>query len=128
MSKAIILAVDDDRTVLNSVERDLRQKYGREYRIAKAKSGPTALEFLKEIKKRNETVALFVVDQRMPVMDGIQFLEQAMRIFPDARKVLLTAYADTEAAINAINRVNWIISCSNHGIRRLSIFTRCWTA
>jgi thioredoxin reductase (NADPH) len=106
MSKAIILAVDDDRTVLNSVERDLRQKYGREFRIAKAESGLTALEFLNEIKKRNETVALFVVDQRMPVMDGIQFLEQAMRIFPDARKVLLTAYADTEAAINAINRVN----------------------
>lgn len=106
MAKATILAVDDERSVLNSVERDLRQKYGREFRIAKADSGMQALEYLQEIKKRNEALALLVVDQRMPQMNGIQFLEQAIRIFPDTRRVLLTAYADTEAAIQAINKVN----------------------
>lgn len=106
MAKPTILAVDDDRSVLNSVERDLRQKYGREYRIVKTDSGVSAMEFLREIKKRNEALALLVVDQRMPGMDGIQFLEQAIRIYPDTRRVLLTAYADTEAAIRAINQVN----------------------
>ena len=105
MIKANILAVDDDRTVLNAVERDLRQKYGRDYRIIKAEAGKIALDVLTQLKGRNETVALFVVDQRMPEMNGIQFLEQAVLLFPDARKVLLTAYADTEAAISAINKV-----------------------
>ncbi len=104
-AKATILAVDDDHVVLNSVERDLRQKYGREYRIIKADSGKAALEVIQQLQQREETVALFVVDQRMPEMNGIQFLEQAVQIFPEARKVLLTAYADTEAAIGAINRV-----------------------
>jgi thioredoxin reductase (NADPH) len=105
MAKATIFAIDDDRGVLNSVERDLRQKYGRDYRILKAESGLAALEALEQIKQRGEPVALFVVDQRMPQMTGVQFLEQAAPIFPDARKVLLTAYADTEAAISAINKV-----------------------
>jgi thioredoxin reductase (NADPH) len=99
------MAVDDDRAVLNSVERDLRQKYGRDYRIVKADSGAAALDVLQQLKQRDDTVALFVVDQRMPQMTGVQFLEQAVSLFPDARKVLLTAYADTEAAINAINKV-----------------------
>ena len=105
MAKPTILAVDDDRTVLNSVDRDLRQKYGRDYRIIKAESGLSAIDVLKQLQQRGETVALFVVDQRMPNMTGVQFLEQATPIFPEARKVLLTAYADTEAAINAINKV-----------------------
>lgn len=105
MAKATILAVDDDRAVLNSVERDLRQQYGRDYRIIKAESGAAGLEVLHQLEQRGETVALFVVDQRMPEMTGVQFLEQATQIFTDARKVLLTAYADTEAAITAINKV-----------------------
>lgn len=105
MGKISILAVDDDRAVLNAVERDLRQKYGRDYRILKAESGTQALELVHQLKARSETVALFVVDQRMPHMSGVQFLEEALKIFPQARKVLLTAYADTEAAIQAINKV-----------------------
>jgi thioredoxin reductase (NADPH) len=105
MSKAVILAIDDDSAVLNAVERDLRQKYGRQYRVIKSDSGGQALGVLSQLKERNETVALFVVDQRMPAMTGIQFLEKARQIFPEARKVLLTAYSDTEAAIQAINKV-----------------------
>jgi thioredoxin reductase (NADPH) len=105
VAKITILAVDDDRVVLNAVERDLRQQYGREYRILKADSGEQALEAIRTLKSRGEAVALFVVDQRMPHLTGIQFLEQAQQLFPEARKVLLTAYADTEAAIQAINKV-----------------------
>lgn len=105
MARPAIIAVDDDRPVLNSVERDLRQMYGRDYRIIKAESGALALEVLAELKRRGDTVSLFVVDQRMPEMSGVQFLEAAGKVFPDARKVLLTAYADTEAAISAINKV-----------------------
>jgi thioredoxin reductase (NADPH) len=91
--------------VLNAVERDLRQKYGREYRILKAESGALALDVLEQLRQRRETIALFVVDQRMPQMTGVQFLERAAPSYPDAAKVLLTAYADTEAAIQAINKV-----------------------
>ena len=105
MAKVAIIAVDDDRAVLNSVERDLRQKYGRDYRIIKAESGPQALDLINQLKARGETVALFVVDQRMPSMTGVELLTQARQIFPESRKVLLTAYADTEAAIYAINQV-----------------------
>ena len=105
MPKAAIIAVDDDHAVLNAVERDLRQKYGRDYRIIKSGSGEQALEVLHQLKQRGDMVALYVVDQRMPQMTGIQFLEQARQIFPEARKVLLTAYSDTEAAIQAINKI-----------------------
>lgn len=105
MGKPVILAVDDDQAVLNAVERDLRQKYGRDYRILKADNGPAALHSLAQLQQRGEMVALFVADQRMPELNGVQFLERAIKLFPDARKVLLTAYADTEAAINAINKV-----------------------
>ncbi len=105
MGKIAILCVDDDRVVLNAVERDLRQKYGRDYRILKAGSGPEALGLVQGLKARSETIALFVVDQRMPEMNGVQFLEKAIEIFPQTRKILLTAYADTEAAIQAINKV-----------------------
>ena len=106
MARAAIVAVDDDRMVLNSVERDLRQKYGRDYRIVKANSGAAALEATRQLHQRGDTVALFVADQRMPEMTGVQFLEQAATVYPEARKVLLTAYADTEAAISAINQVS----------------------
>ena len=105
MTRPNIIAVDDDRQVLNAVERDLRQKYGRDYRVLKADSGAAALDLLKELQARNEAVALFVVDQRMPQMTGVEFLQEAIPLFPSARKVMLTAYADTEAAIAAINRV-----------------------
>ena len=115
MARISIIAVDDDRAVLNSVERDLRQKYGRDYRVLKAESGAAALGLLEELKQREEPVALFVVDQRMPNMTGVEFLEQAAPLFPEARKVLLTAYADTDAAINAINKVSlhWQQDSSN---------------
>jgi thioredoxin reductase (NADPH) len=105
MANPIILVVDDEPLVLNAVERDLRRKYGREYRITKATSGAQALEFIKQLQGRNDLVALFLSDQRMPLMSGVQFLEQAREAYPDARKVLLTAYADTEAAIASINQV-----------------------
>jgi thioredoxin reductase (NADPH) len=105
MAKPVILTVDDEPAVLNAVERDLRQKYGRDYRIVKADSGAAALDALGQLQQRSETVALFVADQRMPQMTGIQFLDEARKLFPDAKKVLLTAYADTQAAIQSINRV-----------------------
>ena len=102
--KPVILTVDDDPQVLRSVERDLRGKYGNEFRVLRADSGATALEILKQLKLRNEPPAFFLVDQRMPNMTGVEFLEQAMVIFPDAKRVLLTAYADTDAAIRSINK------------------------
>lgn len=105
MSKPAIFTIDDDPLVLNAIERDLRQRYGRDYQIIKASSGRGALDALQQLKLRNQAVALFVVDQRMPEMNGVQFLLQAREHNPDARKVLLTAYADTEVAINAINHV-----------------------
>ncbi|HLF28403.1 MAG TPA: FAD-dependent oxidoreductase [Anaerolineae bacterium] len=105
MAKPVIFTVDDEPTVLNAIERDLRKKFGRDYRILKADSGAAALESLRQLQLRNEPTALFLADQRMPHMTGVQFLEQARALYPDARRVLLTAYADTEAAINAINRV-----------------------
>jgi len=106
VAKPVILTLDDDPMVLNAVERDLRKKYGQDYRLMKVNSGSAALGALKELQKRNETVALFLADQRMPQMTGVQFLEQARALFPEAKKVLLTAYADTEAAIYAINQVD----------------------
>ena len=102
--KPVILTVDDDPQVLRSVERDLRSKYGNEFRVLRADSGTTALEILKQLKLRNEPPAFFLVDQRMPNMTGVEFLEQAMVMFPDAKRVLLTAYADTDAAIRSINK------------------------
>jgi thioredoxin reductase (NADPH) len=105
MSKPIILTLDDDPHVLRAVERDLRSKFGATYRIARADSGQAALELLRGWKSRGDVSALFLVDQRMPNMTGVEFLQEAMRIYPDARRVLLTAYADTDAAITAINQV-----------------------
>jgi thioredoxin reductase (NADPH) len=102
--KPVLLTVDDDPNVLRAIERDLRQHYGNRFRILKIESGNKALELVKQLKLRNETLALLLVDQRMPYMPGVVFLEQAMNIFPDAKRVLLTAYADTEAAIRSINK------------------------
>ena len=103
MTKPTIFAVDDDVEVLRAVERDLRGRYSEHYRVMRADSGATALEALRTLKKRNAPVALLLVDQRMPQMTGVEFLGRAIEIFPDAKRVLLTAYADTEAAIAAIN-------------------------
>jgi len=103
MAKPIILAVDDDVSVLEAVVQDLRRKYGQKYRILRAASGQAALDICKQLKERNDVIALFLSDQRMPGMTGVDFLETAIPLFPDAKRVLLTAYADTEAAIRAIN-------------------------
>ena len=103
MAKPVILTVDDDADVLQAIARDLRQQYGDRFRILRADSGAAALEAIQKLKLRNEPVALFLVDQRMPQMNGVEFLEQALEIFPDAKRALLTAYADTDAAIRAIN-------------------------
>jgi thioredoxin reductase (NADPH) len=103
MAKPAILSVDDDPEVLQAVARDLRQHYGDRFRIVRADSGASALEALQQLKLRNESVALFLADQRMPRMEGVEFLEHASEIFPLAKRVLLTAYADTDAAIRAIN-------------------------
>jgi thioredoxin reductase (NADPH) len=105
LAKPTIVTVDDDRVVLSAVERDLRRQYGKEYRILGADSGAAALDALKQLKLRGDPVALFVVDQRMPQMTGVEFLAQAIELFPAAKRVLLTAYADTEAAIRAINDI-----------------------
>jgi thioredoxin reductase (NADPH) len=100
-----ILTVDDDEPVLRAIERDLRRRYGEEYRILAAGSGPEALEITRELTKRGDAVAMFVVDQRMPVMTGIELLRETLSLQPDSKRVLLTAYADTEAAIAAINEI-----------------------
>jgi thioredoxin reductase (NADPH) len=105
MAKPVIWTVDDDPDVLRAVERDLRRQYGDRYRVISADSGASALEAVKQLKLRNDPVALFLVDQRMPRMSGVEFLEQAIEFYPDAKRALLTAYADTDAAIRAINNV-----------------------
>ena len=105
MTKPYILSVDDEPQVLNAVNRDLRRHYQREYRILKAGSGQEALDTLRQLKERNDPVALLLADHRMPGMTGTEFLAEAMKIYPEARRVLLTAYADTEAAITSINDI-----------------------
>lgn len=106
MGKPAILTLDDDVDVLRAVDRDLRHEYGSAYRVARADSGEAALQLLQELKRRGETSALMLVDQRMPVMTGVEFLQKAVEIFPESKRVLLTAYADTDAAIRAINEVH----------------------
>src|SRR6202789_3958133 len=103
MPKPILLAIDDDTSVLEAVVQDLRRHYGQDYRIVRAASGAAALDICRQLKERKEIVALFLSDQRMPGMTGVDFLQQALTIYPDAKRVLLTAYADTEAAIRAIH-------------------------
>ena len=106
MGKPVLLSVDDDPGVSRAVARDLRRRYGEEFRVVRAESGDEALEALRELKLRGDAVAALLADYRMPQMNGIEFLEQAMDLFPRARRALLTAYADTDAAIQAINVVD----------------------
>ena len=106
MAKPVLLTVDDDADVLRAIERDLRSKYGAEYRVISSDSPLGALDLLKGLKVRNDGVALLLADQRMPQMDGVGFLQAAREIFPDAKRALLTAYADTSAAISAINQAS----------------------
>jgi len=106
MPKPILLSVDDDTDVLRAIERDLRSQYGADYRVIGSDSPERALDILKQLKVRNDSVALLLADQRMPHMNGVEFLQEGMQIFPDAKRALLTAYADTSAAISAINEAN----------------------
>ncbi|MEO1403335.1 MAG: FAD-dependent oxidoreductase [Cyanobacteria bacterium J06635_1] len=103
MDKPAILTIDDDPAVLQAIARDLRKQYGDRFRIVRADSGATALEAAQQLKLRGDTVAMFLADQRMPEMSGVEFLSQATAVFPSAKRALLTAYADTNAAIDAIN-------------------------
>src|SRR6202022_2717771 len=104
MAKPILLSVDDDSDVLRAIERDLRSEYGAEYRVIGSDSPTGALALLKQLKVRNDSVALLLADQRMPHMDGVTFLQEAMHMFPEAKRALLTAYADTNAAITATHQ------------------------
>ena len=103
MAKPILLAIDDDVSVLEAVVQDLRHRYGQTYRILRAASGQAALDICQQLKDRGDVVALLLSDQRMPGMTGVELLQRTMELYPDAKRVLLTAYADTEAAIRAIN-------------------------
>jgi len=105
LKKPVIFTVDDEPEVLNSIERDLRQHYSHDYRVMKALSGQQALETVRQLKQRGTNIALFIVDERMPGMTGTQFLMETLELYPEARRVLLTAYADTDTAITSINRI-----------------------
>src|SRR5437870_12411039 len=106
MAKPILLSVDDDSDVLRAIERDLRSQYGAGYRVIGSDSPEGALDLLKQLKVRNDNVALLLADQRMRRMDGVEFVQEAMGIFPGATRALLTAYADTTAAISAITHAS----------------------
>ncbi|MFP5248454.1 MAG: FAD-dependent oxidoreductase, partial [Acidobacteriota bacterium] len=112
MKRPILLAVDDDPSVLEAIVQDLRRQYGETYRVLRAAQGQMALDTLRQLRTREEPVALLLSDQRMPGMSGVDFLERAQEFYPDARRVLLTAYADTEAAIRAINaaRIHYFLN------------------
>lgn len=105
MDLPIIFSIDDDAQVLRAISRDLKTKYREEYKILSTTSVSEALASVVELKNKGETVAMFLSDQRMPEMDGVSFLEKAMDFYPEAKRVLLTAYSDTDAAIKAINEV-----------------------
>ena len=105
MEKPIILCVDDDPNVLSAVNRDMQARYGKNYRVVPINLGEAAVDFAEQSLQKGRQIALFIADQRMPQMTGVEFLAKARMIFPAARRVLLTAYADTEASIEAINTV-----------------------
>ena len=105
-ARPVLVAVDDEPSVARAVERDLRRRYGRDFRVLRAESGSDALDAVRQSKLRGASVALLLADQRMPGMSGVEFLEEAIGVAPEAKRVLLTAYADTQAAIDAINRVS----------------------
>ncbi|HEY6949030.1 MAG TPA: response regulator, partial [Nitrososphaeraceae archaeon] len=102
--RPVLLTVDDNPQVVRVVERDLKQQYGKRYTVLKAESGQEALRLVKKLKLQNELLALLLADQRMPDMSGVSLIEDVIDIFPEAKRVLLTAYADTEAAIRSINK------------------------
>jgi CheY-like chemotaxis protein len=106
VTRPVLLSVDDDPSVSRAVARDLRRRYNADYRVVRAESGPEALEALRQLTVRGEPTALLLADHRMPGMTGVDFLEQAMDLAPAAKRVLLTAYADTDAAIRAINEID----------------------
>ena len=106
MPKPIIMTIDDEPHVLNAIARDLQAHYQSDYRIVKASSGAEALEAVQEFKRRNDSIALLLADQRMPSMSGVEFLEEAIKLYPESKRVLLTAYADTDAAIVSINAID----------------------
>src|SRR6202167_3530249 len=105
MQKPVILTVDDDPEVLRAIERDLKKHYEDRYRVLRADSGRAALDLLRRLQQRNNAVALLLVDHRMPEMNGVELLKEAIKLYPNAKRTLLTAYADTDAAIKAINDV-----------------------
>ncbi|MBS1502790.1 MAG: response regulator, partial [Bacteroidetes bacterium] len=105
MNKPIIFSIDDDPQVLRAIGRDIKAQYNADYKIISTTSAKEALDLLTDLKNTGDTVAMFLVDQRMPEMEGVDFLRQAIKVFPVAKRVLLTAYSDTEAAIKAINDV-----------------------
>lgn len=105
MAKPALLAIDDDPDVLHAVERDLRRRYSERYRVLAADSASAGLDLLRRVQQRNEPVALLLVDYRMPQTNGIEFLIEARKLTPTSKRVLLTAYADTDAAIRAINEI-----------------------
>src|SRR5882757_8254877 len=105
MNPPIIFTIDDDPQVLRAITRDLKAQFRKEYRILSTDSVKEALDSLLELKNKSETIAMIISDQRMPDMEGVDFLEKAMEFYPDAKRVLLTAYSDTDAAIKAINNV-----------------------
>jgi thioredoxin reductase (NADPH) len=105
MQRPVILTVDDDLDVLRAIERDLKRHNEERYRVLRAESGKGALDLLHRLQQRNDAVALMVVDHRMPQMNGVEMLKEAIKLYPGAKRTLLTAYADTDAAIKAINEV-----------------------
>lgn len=98
--RPVLLTVDDNPQLIRVIERDLKQQYGKRYSVLKAESGQEALKLVKKLKLQNESLALLLADQRMPGMSGVSLIEEVVKIFPEAKRVLLTAYADTDAAIN----------------------------
>ena len=106
MNEAIIFCIDDDQQVLRALTRDLKAQYRKEYKILSTSSASEAISSLLELKNKGETISLFIADQRMPELDGVSFLIKATEFYPEAKRVLLTAYSDTDAAIKAINEVH----------------------
>ncbi|MEP6585052.1 MAG: response regulator, partial [Ginsengibacter sp.] len=106
MNEAIIFCIDDDQQVLRAITRDIKTQYRKEYKVLSTSSVTEAVSSLLELKNKGEVIALFIADQRMPEMDGVSFLVKATEFYPEAKRVLLTAYSDTDAAIKAINEVH----------------------